>query len=194
MIDLAQDFLSALGRPAAYRATPDADPVPTTVIFKEGSALTRVGRSQLVTYGAEATVLRSLGVVRYSHLEVDGSIYEIAEMLRSPTPGLMDLGLNRLSGDQVTDDRFGAAADAISALGRPVLIDGSMVIAQISQWGAIEETTHGQKFETLHTTLSVFAADVAGVEAGAQATVDGEDYRVRVILPDARGLVTVVLE
>ncbi|MCP6280631.1 hypothetical protein NL459_28820, partial [Klebsiella pneumoniae] len=67
-------------------------------------------------------------------------------------------------------------------------------IAQISQWGAIEETTHGQKFETLHTTLSVFAADVAGVEAGAQATVDGEDYRVRVILPDARGLVTVVLE
>lgn len=194
MIDIAQDFLDALGRPAVYRATPDAEPVATTVIFKEGAAEVRAGRSQLVMFGAEATVARSLGVIRYSHIEIDGSIYEIGEMLRSPTPGLLDLGLTRLAGGQVTEDCYGAAADAIEALGRPVLIDGRPVFAQVSQWGEKEETRYGQIIETVRTVLSVRFGDVVDVLPGASATVDDEDYRIRAILPDARGLARVVLE
>lgn len=194
MIDLAQDFLDALGRPAVYRATPDAEGVPTTVIFKEGAALTRAGRSEFVTYGAEATVSRALGVVRFGRLEIEGSIYEIGEMLRSPTPGLLDLGLSRLSGPQVTDDRYGAAADAIEALGRPVLIDGRTVIAQVSERGIAETADGGQVFEVIRTVLSAAASDVEGIAYGAPATVDGEGYQVRVVLPGSRGLAMVVLE
>jgi hypothetical protein len=190
----ARAILAAKARPAVYRATADGEAVPARVILLEGAAEVRAGRSQLVSYDAEATVASTLQPVRYGLIEVGATVYRIAEILRASTPGLADLGLERISGPQHADDRYGAAAAAIRVLGRPVMIDGRQIRAQVSSRGIAEETDSGQIVETIRTVLSARVADLDGVAHGAAATVDGEDYRVRVILPDGRGLARVVLE
>lgn len=194
MIDLAQDFLDALGRPAIYRATPDADPVSTTVIFKEGASELRFGRSQLVAYQAEATIPASLNPIRFARLEIDGSVYSIEEKILSTIGGLIDCGLKRLSGPQVTADPYGAAADAISALGREVTIGGRSVWAQGFPRGVAEENDFGQIVEKVRLVLSCAAIDVAGIQYGAPAVVDGVSYKVDAVIPDARGLARVVMQ
>lgn len=194
MIGIAQDFLDALGRPAVYRAVPDAEPVPTVVIFKEGSSEVRFGRAQLIAYQAEATIPATLSPIRFARLEIAGSVYSIEQKILSTIPGLIDCGLKRLSGAHVTADPFGAAADAIAALGREVTIDGQTVMAQGFPRGVAEENEFGQVVEKVRLVLSVAAADVAGVQYGAPAVVDGASYKVDSVLPDARGLARVVMQ
>lgn len=194
MIDLAQDFLDTLGRPAVYRATPDAEPVPTTVIFKEGAAELRFGRSQLIAFEAEASIPTSLSPIRFARLEIEGSVYSIEEKILGSTPGLTDCGLRRLSGTHVTADPYGAAANAIALLGRWVTIDGRQVWAQGIPRGIAEENDLGQVVEKVRLVLSCTAADVAGVPHRALVVDGGAEYRVHSIVPDARGLVRVVME
>ena len=82
----------------------------------------------------------------------------------------------------------------IRVLGRPVVVGGRTVRAQVSVMDVAEETDAGQVIEVTRTVLSLRTSDIVGIAAGAAATVDGEDYRIRVVLPDGRGLARVVLE
>lgn len=194
MIDLAQDFLDALGRPAVYRATPDGAAVPTIVIFKEGGADVRFGRSQLIAFEAEASIATSLNPIRFARLEIEGSVYSIEEKILGTISGLTDCGLRRLSGSHVTADPYGAAADAIALLGRWVTIDGRQVWAQGIPRGVAEENDFGQTVEKVRLILSCAAGDVAGVPHRALVVDGGAEYRVHAIIPDARGLARVVME
>lgn len=190
----ANSILRVKGRQAVYRPTPDADGVPVRAIISEGAAEIRAGRSQLVGYQAEATVPSSLAPNRYGTLQVDSTVYEIVEILRGSTPGLTDLGLQRLSGPQLSIDRFGAGRAILLGLGRAITLDGRQVRAQVSQRGVAEETMHGQMVEVVRTVVSIADADAEGVAPGAPAIVDGDTYHVRALLPNGRGLTLVVLE
>lgn len=190
----ASSILRVKGRAAVYRATPDAERVSVRAIVSEGAAEIRAGRSQLVGYQAEATVPSSLAPIRYSTLEVAGTVYEIVEILRASTPGLLDLGLERRSGPQLAGDRFGSGRAILLGLGREISLDGRPVRAQVSQRGVTEETQYGQEIEVVRTVVSLADADAEGVASGAPAVVDGESYRVRVALRTGRGLTLVVLE
>ena len=120
MISLAaRAIMSTRSRPCVYRAPGSEGGVPARVILSEAAAELRSGRSQLIDYPAEGTVFATLGAARHGKLEVAGTVYVIQQLLRSPTPGLVDLGLNRTSGDQVTLDRAVAAAAATRVRGRP---------------------------------------------------------------------------
>lgn len=188
---VARAILATKARPAIYRATANGEPVATRAAIDEAAAKVRAGRSDLVVFDATATVPEELDPAQGGFIEQDGSVFAIEDRLESSVPGLLDLGLSRVSGPQHVNDRCGVSRAALATLGEQVIVDGRTVRGVVARRAMVEDAGEG-KVEIDRVIVSVADADAA--EVGAEVIARGRTYRIHEPLPNGRGLTLLVLE
>lgn len=188
---VARAILSTRARPAVYRAAADGEAVATRAAIDEASSRVRAGRSDLVIYQAVATVPEELDPARGGLIEQDGAVFAIEQILESSVPGLLDLGLSRVSGPQHVNDHAGVGRASIAVLGEPVIVDGRPVRGVVARRAMVEDAGEGQ-VEIDRVIVSV--ADTDAAEVGAEVVARGRTYRIHEPLPNGRGLTLLVLE
>lgn len=188
---VARAILATKARPAIYRATADGEAVATRAAINEAASKVRAGRSDLIVYQATATVPEELDPAEGGRLEQDGTVFEIEQTLDSSVPGLLDLGLSRVSGSQHVNDRAGVSRATLATLGESVTVDGRLVRGVVARRSLIEDAGEGQ-VEIDRVIVSVADADAA--EVGAEVTARGRTYRIHEPMPNGRGLTLLVLE
>jgi hypothetical protein len=191
MTAFATHLLTSLGRPATYTA-PGGLAVSCRAIIKDVDREIRLSRSSdLVGSDAVASIDASLKPRRGGLLTIAGTEYEISGLVRSSAPGLVDLGLMRLSGAGVETFDFSAAV--LDAMGEEITIEGRTVRAQVNRSGLLlEEDKWGNGIETIRNVVAISKDDGEGVKAGTILTFDGEDHRVLRVLRDGVSMLRIV--
>jgi hypothetical protein len=192
----ADDILDALGDPATYTA-PGGSPFAIMAMIRDADQLVRATRrTRLVGHQSEGSILERVGAVRGGQIQAGGAVYRIEEIVRASTPGLLDIGLRRVSGEPVSMAAPGDFADLIlDALGRDVMIGDRPVLAQISRSGSVlREDGYGAAIEMFVVVVSVADADAVGVRPGDALTVDGVPMRAITVQRGGAGLTRISCE
>ena len=189
---VARAILATKGRPAVYTA-PGGSGVSTRAVVRDVDREIRLTRgTDLAASDAVAAVDEALAPRRGATLACEGSEYEIAGILRSSVPGLVDLGLVRLKGPGV--EIRDLSGPILRAHGETVEIDGHEVRAAVNRSGLfIEEDKWGNAVEAVRHVVGISLADAEGVRPGSIVRLDGSDRLVMRVLRDGLGMVRVVL-
>lgn len=191
MMSHGAQVLQSLGSPAVNTA-PGGSAVPCRAIVNDADKEIRLTRTtDLASSDATASVAASLSPRRGGRLTCAGSEYEITGLVRSSTPGLIDLGLVRISGAGI--DTYDVGPAVLAAMGEEIIIDGREIRAAVNRSGLlVEEDKWGNKIEMIRNVLGVRLVDAAGISPGSIATFDGRDHLVLRILRDGTGMVRIV--
>ena len=190
-------FLVSLGVDAIYHA-PDGRMVPCKAIMKDVSAEIRMTRNiDLIGSDAVASIDADIKPRRGAILTVGANTYEISRKPISAVPGLVDLGLEHITGPG--HDTIDMAEQVIRSMGEPVEIldqeesEPRQVSAAVNRAALlIEDAGDGTAIETTRVVVSVRNSDRGDVGSRSIVRVDGRDRRVLRVMRTGAGLVQLV--
>lgn len=183
MSGFGNHFLISLGRPATYTA-PGGLPMPCRAIVKDVDSLADLTRAaELVSADAVASVSDALNPSRGGILSVDGNEYEVSGKLRALVPGLVDLGLIRISGDGF--DAWDISRAALAVWGEDIEIldtpDAAprTVRAVVNRSGVmVSADEFGNEIEKRQNTIAIPAESVGALTSRSILRFDGQDHSI----------------
>lgn len=184
---------SPASRAATYTAPDGGATVPCRILLNDTPGETRREAGEEFLFdGAEGTVADAVPVEYEGRFMVEGSEYSVSAIHPSKAPGLIDLGLIRISGAGV--DLFDLSRQVMSAGTKEVVeLDGRRVEAVVARRAdTLEADEEGYETVVQRNRVGIAEKDLGASGVRSRLLLDGELLHVTALRPTAAGLVTLI--